>query len=203
MRRENLEIDLMFLVSSANPSPCGIHESIKSGWQWILMLALALAADSMMEKPISFDTQGATPLIWSFIFSSGFHALIVSRTQLHATIRAENEDFWCIFALANESNVTVGWVRERCVYLSRFGRWAWWWKFHRWTLCAKHIIILIMVEKPTSGPGSSAIFAERENVIRHAGAAASQGQLLQEWRGKKGFSFFWNSERQMTRLQVS
>ncbi len=44
-----------------------------------------------MEKPISFDTQGATPLIWSFIFSSGFHALIVSRTQLHATIRAENE----------------------------------------------------------------------------------------------------------------
>ncbi len=59
-----------------------------SDFQFLLQ---QLAANSMMDKPISFDTQWATRLIWSFIFSSGFHALIVSRTPLNATIRAENE----------------------------------------------------------------------------------------------------------------
>ncbi len=166
-KRENLEID--------------IHESIKSEWQWFPMLALA--ANSMMDKPISFDTQWATWLIWSFIFSSGFHALIVSRTPLNATIRAENEtsDAFCF---SESTYGWVGWERDVCTWVG-LGRWAWWWKFHHWTLCVQNtFLILIMVEKPTSRP------MEFCHICRK-GKLYTPWAILQKWR-EKGV-FFFNS----------
>lgn len=142
-----------------------------------------------MEKPISSDTQGVTQLIWSFIFSSGFHALILSHAR--SSIWLLEQKMRLLMYLCSSIG-WVGWERDVCTCVG-LGRCAWWWKFHRWTLRVQNtFIILIMVEKPTSRPMEFCHICRKGKLYTPCGYGCIQGQYFRN-EEEKGFSFFLSS----------
>lgn len=71
------------------------------------------------------------------------------------------------------------------------GRWAWWWKFNRWTLCVQNtFIILIMVEKPTSRPMEFCHICRKGKLYTPCGCVAASMVNTSEIKRKRGFLCF-------------
>ncbi len=92
------------------------------------------------------------------------------------------------FCFSESTYGWVGWERDVCTWVG-LGRWAWWWKFHRWTLCVQNtFIILIMVEKPTSRPMEFCHICRKGKLYTPCGCGCIHGQYFRN-EEKKGFSF--------------
>lgn len=133
----------------------------------------------MIERPITFDTEEVTFLIWPFIFSPDFlsltHKLLERKMRLLMYLRAS-------------SSLWVGCERDVCVL--GLGRCVRWWKFpHRVLGVQNTSIIPVMVDEPAGRPVVFCHLRRKGKLYTACGYGLIQGRYFRN-EAENGLSPF-------------
>lgn len=130
---------------------------------------------------------------------------MLSLSHAHSSMRLLEQKMRLLmyFCSSERKYVTVGWVRERCVYLSRFGKMSLMMEISSLnSLCAKHIHHPDNGGKANQSAHGVLPYLQKGKTLYAMRVRLHPGAILQKWRGK-GVFFLLKFGKTNDPLQVS